>query len=188
VVTSKGADYTAFTIINTDSQNNIYVRDIMRGRWDITGQIRVLFGLYEKYHFVRVGLQKIDWDRLVKVPLQAEMRRQQIFFPVTELKTYSRKNLHMNSKVNRILQLAPRYAAGSIYHVKECRNIKNLEAELLSFPRSKYDDCMDALSMSLALLFPAAKRENRQYPSWMDDEGVDPRAMDEFDSDDISGY
>lgn len=169
-------DYTAYCVASVDHKNELYIREVLRIRVDLPDLITFLFDLYEKYRPNKVGVQSIDWDRILMRPVNEEMRRRQTFFQVTRLQTYS-KAKGMSSKENRILQLAPRYKQGLIKHVRKARGIDVLETELLSFPRSQFDDASDACSMLIPLIFPPMEKKDR-LPSFMEKAFVDP----------ISGY
>jgi predicted phage terminase large subunit-like protein len=156
-----GRDYSAFSVVYVDRENNIYVKEIKKGRWPIPETILNLFRLQKEYSPDGVGIQTIDWDRMLKVPIMTEMNRTGQRFRVTPLKTYSSLNKGLSSKKNRIMRLAPRYHAGQIFHIKGAPGIHFLEDELKGFPSTRHDDVSDALAMQLDLIFPANTKRER---------------------------
>ena len=71
------------------------------------------------------------------------MIRQRRYYDIVELKARA-------SKEERIAALVPFYRLGFIYHNKGVCGA--LEKQLLSFPRSKKDDIMDALAYVVEML------------------------------------
>ena len=163
---AKKADYTAFGIVYTDAQNKMYVREILQGRWKMPQLIGIWLKLQQMFN-VKWGIQAIDWEKSLKVPLQDAMRQTNSFFRVEVLPTYSHDR-GLYSKTARIERLSPRYAAGNIVHI-EGSQIGVLESELLSFPHGRNDDCADMLAMSLDLIYPAQKRVKKRGPKWLDE-------------------
>jgi predicted phage terminase large subunit-like protein len=169
------SDYTAFVVADTDSENHLYVRHVIKQRLSMVEMIEMLFKLVAAYEPQRVGIQHIDWTKSLKVPVMQEMRRLNQFFKVIPLATYSQQRGMFNKKA-RIERLSPRYAQGMIIHVGPQ---PELELELLAHPRSKNDDVADATSMMLDLVWPAPKRRGkRTYPKFLDEARINP----------ISGY
>lgn len=160
------SDFTAIVTAYVDENHNIYIADAMRARIGLTEVIGKLFDVVDEYIPARVGIQNVDWLRSLKVPLQDEMRRRGKYFIVTPLQTYSRSIAGMSSKKARIERLAPRYHAGQIIHVTKRgvlpQGISQLEDELVSHPRQKYDDLGDCESMLLDLIFPPQKKNERE--------------------------
>lgn len=167
------ADFTAFCVVHVDSRRNLYVAELKYGRWALPQVVEVWFALMEKYEPNGVGIQSIDWLKSLKVPMQEEMRRRQKFFHVHELQVFSHAK-GMYNKKTRIERLAPRYTAGSIYHVEGGTGLKEFEAQLLAHPHSKHDDLIDAASMALDLIWPAPRKK--------------PAKVLPFVSDGVSGY
>ena len=92
-------------------------------------------------NFEVVGIEEGTYNDVLKPFLEDEMRKRNIFFEVEELKH------HQSRKQLRIKGLVPRYESGSIYHITgECRD---LEEELIRFPKAKNDDVSDATAYQL---------------------------------------
>jgi len=102
--------------------------------------------------------------------MKTEMIRQGRYYDIVELKA-------RGSKEDRISALVPFYRMGFVYHNKQCCNA--LEKQLMSFPRSKKDDIMDALAYVVEMLemgeryfIPAATKEQveDEYKDLKDDD------------------
>ncbi len=154
------SDYTAIVILLTDDKNNLYVIDGKKGRFTMTQTIDLLFEYYQAYR-PDMGMQTVDWKKSFQKPMEDEMRRRGLHFRVNELPTYS-QTLGMFNKKSRIERLSPRYANGSVVHLEGVPIIKDLEDELVMFPRAKNEDLSDALAMSIDLIWPAQPKRRRK--------------------------
>jgi len=105
--------------------------------------INYIFDMHSKRSFEKIGIEKTAFTEGLKIAIEDECRRRNIYLPIEELKHGG------TAKNTRIRQLIPRYSNGQIYHIiGEC---KDLEEELHNFPRSVYDDTMDSLAYQLIL-------------------------------------
>lgn len=90
---------------------------------------------YKSEIFVEV----VAYQQALKYAIEEEQRKREVYFVVNEIKSRTNKQI-------RIRGLLPLYAAGVIYHrISD----KELERELLQFPRGRFDDRIDCLSMQL---------------------------------------
>lgn len=144
-------DYTVFMVIAVDKNNAWYIRDIIRQRMTPKEIVDMLFTLDNQYHPKTFGLETTAYQKVLAFAAIDEMKARNHFIPITELKHAGGNS---KSKEERIQALEPRYATGSILHNKYVRNITTLELELQQFPKSKTDDCMDALASMLEIARP----------------------------------
>ncbi len=142
-------DYFAINVSGMDAEGDIYVLDTIRGHWQPSQAIDNIFRTYLKWKPSAIGLESVGFQRTFKFALEQEMRKRRVFFPITELIHSSNQ-----SKEFRIKALEPLFAAGKIKHASW---MTNLEAELLSFPKGKHDDEVDALCMQLEILVPGSR-------------------------------
>jgi len=78
----------------------------------------------------------------MKQPVENECRQRNIHPILVELS--AKRGVNEKGKAERIATLGPYYRLGYIYHNKS--NCGKLEGQLLSFPKSKLWDLMDALA------------------------------------------
>lgn len=142
-------DYFAINVSGMDFLGDIYVLDTIRGRWSPSQAIQNIFTSYLKWKPHAIGLETVGFQRTLKYALEEEMRRRKTHFPITELQHAANQ-----TKEFRIKALQPLYAAGMVKHAPW---MTNLEGELLSFPRGKNDDELDALAMQLEILMMGDK-------------------------------
>ena len=131
----ESSDYTGITENYVDKENKWNIA-AYRMRFNPATLIDYIFTLHAKRNFEKIGIEKTAFLVGLKPYLDEEMRKRNIFLPIVELS-------HRNTeKETRIRGLIPRYSSGSVYHLEgEC---KDLENELLTFPKSINDDTMDS--------------------------------------------
>lgn len=88
---------------------NIFILDAYRG--PIRGDIMIdrIFDAVERWGLRAVCIEEVNFSKLYKTFLEAEMRRRRIYFNVIGLKTGGRL------KDSRVLALVPYFAAGQIF-------------------------------------------------------------------------
>src|SRR6185295_10191512 len=134
------ADYTGIVRNYVDRENKWNLK-AYRMKVSPTELIDLVFTLYQQDRPEKIGIEKTIYLQALKPFLDEEQRKRNIFLPIVEL---DHKQVH---KETRIRGLIPRYESGSVYHIKEeCRD---LEEELLTFPKAINDDVMDALAYQL---------------------------------------
>ena len=128
------ADYTAITVTGMDKNRDIYLLDYAQGHWSPSEIINQIFLKHGQWKPQDTGLESVGFQRTLKWALEEEMRRRGRHFGVTEVKTGT-----MVSKESRIKALEPYYREGKIYHSHWMKG-KELETQLLTFPKSVHDD------------------------------------------------
>lgn len=134
------ADYTGFCD-NAINLENFWHLKAWRMRVDAAELVRLLFNLYEKRHYEKIGIEKTVYLDGLKPFLEEEQRKRNIFLPIVELKH------NQVAKEVRIRGLIPRYSNNSIFHI----SAKDLEEELLTFPLGGHDDVADATAYQLQI-------------------------------------
>lgn len=144
----QAADFFAIDISGMDENYNIYKLDYLRGKWKVSEQIDNIFSMYEKWKPSVVGLEVVAYQRALKQWLEEKMRQRGVYFPITELKRNTNE-----SKEFRIKALEPFYRDGKVFHAAWMKD-REMENELLTFPKGKHDDLIDASASQLDLLVP----------------------------------
>lgn len=103
-----------------------------------------------------VAIEVVQYQMALKFSVIEEQRKRQIYFTVHEIRSATNKE-------TRIRGLLPLYGAGVIYHR---RGDVEYEREVLSFPRGRRDDRVDAFSMFLLLPINTAGRVTQYIPKW----------------------
>ena len=141
------SDYTAICTVAVSPQNHWFVLDIDYGRYDPTETIDAIFRAVQKYKPLIVGIERVAYQQALEHFLIKEMPERGVFFRVEPLKAEKKKEL-------RIQALQPRFKAGTIWFPQFADFTTELEAELLTFPRGKHDDLIDALAYMEQIAYP----------------------------------
>lgn len=138
------SDDTAIIGVGVDVKTpRIYVRDIVKGNLHPDEQYTACFDMADRIGARVIGIEVTSLNEFITYPLRTEMIRQKRYYDIVELKARA-------SKEERIEALVPFYRMGFVYHNRNVSGV--LEQQLLSFPRSKKDDVMDALAYVVEML------------------------------------
>ena len=151
------ADYCGFCDNEIDKENFWNLR-AWRLRLNADELVDNIFTLYRKRKYITIGIEKTAYTDGLKPFLDAEQRKRGIFLPIKEL-------LHkQTNKEVRIRGLIPRYASGSVRHVRgQC---VSLEEEQFNFPFGKNDDTLDAVAYQLQIFqedIGMAEKQEQQF-------------------------
>src|SRR3990167_874878 len=136
------ADYSGFCDNSVDQENFWNLR-AWRARLNPDELVETIFALHERRRYVSIGIERTMYLDGLKPYLDMEQRKRGRFLPIVELKH------NQTAKEVRIRGLIPRYASGSIRHIKgEC---SALELEQAQFPNGLHDDVLDACAYQLQI-------------------------------------
>lgn len=156
---SENSDKTGVTRNYVDHQNFWYLKAIAI-KVDPSELINVIFKLHDE-GFEAIGIETTLFTRAIKPFFEQECRKRNKFPNVVELKHNGRQ------KEMRIRGLIPRFSSKSVFFIDgECRD---LEEELLVFPKGMHDDVCDSTAYQndiaqapVSLLTQAIMSENRE--------------------------
>lgn len=144
--------------------NRIFIRDLVAKKLHPDELYDEAFAMALNLRAKVLAVEITGLNEFITYPFKTEITKRGLnieFFPLNA----------RGKKEDRIAQLVPFYRKGEIYHN---RNVCGpLEAQLLSFPRSKRWDCMDAEAYFIELL----ERAERYFYSDDDEEPLDDEAM-----------
>ena len=144
----------------------------MSGKFAPDQIYELAFDACEKYHCRVIGIEVTSLNAFITYPIKDAMLRRGRYYEIEELKPWA-------SKEERVGQLESFYRRGLIFHNKTA-TVK-LESQLLSYPRPKLWDCMDALAYIIPLLHLG---ERYGSPDWKEEvqKGEDEFSkLDEYD-------
>lgn len=153
---NKDADYTAMVTTGIDAFSNLFIKDIVRKRMKPSEIIDAIFFQYELWHPQMIVIETIAYQKALAYALREEMQKRHRFLPIYEVNTQEK------SKDQRIRGLQPLYMGKKVFHRNGIPQNIYFEEELLTFPRGRHDDMIDAFSMSLDYLRPP-KQEKKRY-------------------------
>ena len=143
--TTPQSDFSAIVGVGLDLENRRrYVRDVYNERAYPDDVYSAAIGMCRRLHSRVLGVEVTGLNEFILQPLKDYMMRTgNSDIDIVELKPRRNKN-------ERIAAMIPDYRQGLIYHNRTCCG--TLEAQLVSFPSSQYDDLMDALAYHLEIL------------------------------------
>lgn len=150
------ADFTAYVVVHVDSEGYWYVEAAKRQRINATETVRLIFQLNEFYRPQSIGIEVVAYQQALLHFLDEEMRRRGVVLPVQGVKRGTDK-----SKEQRILSLVPRFEWGRVFLHP---GLNDFEDEYTKFPRSAYDDILDALASIDEIAYKPQKGENDYAP------------------------
>jgi predicted phage terminase large subunit-like protein len=165
----KMTDWTAFIVIGLASDNNYYVLDIIRDRFNPTERVEMLFTLHRRWNMLSGKPPKVGYEKYGMMTdthyIREKMKQDSYNFSVIEL---GGKMI----KEERIRRLIPIMQDNRLYFPEKLLYSDNegrqfdlvqeiIKSEMLTFPKSRFDDCLDAMSRiveeDLFMTFPMPK-------------------------------
>lgn len=145
------SDYSAIVTIGVGPNDETYVLEAKRGKWNPLELIQEIFAVNMRWKPIKIGIESFGFQQSIKFFLVEEMRRRGVYIPIMEFSSES-----MRSKEARIMSLQPRVQYCKFYVT---RDMQDLVDEMLRFPKGKHDDLLDALAYSEQLRRTPVRRE-----------------------------
>jgi predicted phage terminase large subunit-like protein len=146
------ADYTVIATCGIDKAQNVFILNILRGRWEWPDAYEYIVGelLAQRVKLAGVesnGFQLSSFQELVR---DSRLRSVAVYpVPVDA------------DKVSRSLLVSARGASGKLYYARNASWAEDTISEFVNFPSGKHDDIVDAVCGCVELLNrfnPVAKR------------------------------
>lgn len=125
----------------------LYFRDIVSGKWHPDELYREMNQMINRLNPDVVGVEVTGLNEFVTYPIQNELLKNSPMVQLQEL--HARGGKGEDGKTARVRSLVSFYRQGLVYHNHV--NCGGLEAQLLSFPRAKRWDIMDAAAYFVEL-------------------------------------
>ena len=122
----------------------LYVRDVVSARLYPDELYNEMFDMATRLGATAIGVEETSLNEFIRQPIKNELIKRGLPFaePIW-LKARAKKE-------ERIAQLVPYYRQGYVFHNEACCG--GLEAQLMSFPRSRLWDIMDAFAYIVEML------------------------------------
>lgn len=131
--TGERCDYTVILIFRITPNREVFIKEIIRGRYSAADHLNILKSAYYSYNLRLIGIESVQYQ----IALTQAAAREGM--PVKELRPDK-------DKFTRSLPISAMMEAGRVYFNKNMNNLSEFEAELLSFPTGTHDDQADAFS------------------------------------------
>lgn len=161
------SDYTVISTIGIDSSNHLYVVDVRRGRWDGLEIIDEMFSVHNRYNPEIFTAEAGQIEKTLGAFLKEEMFKRGTFLNLNPM-------VPIRDKQSRARPLQARMRAGSVYFDFEATWFKDLQQEMLRFPRDTHDDQVDSLAwigLTLDKHIPGMTNEEQVEEEWGEEFG-----------------
>jgi len=133
------SDYTAIVTVGIDNDGNWYVLEAVRGRWSVFEMVERLFDTQDRFQPQGMSIEVIGQAQTMLQNIRDAETLKGRYLPIVPIK--SRGATKKAERIRATLQA--RFEQTSVFLGK---GMEALEDELSSYPRSKHDDLIDALS------------------------------------------
>ena len=165
-------DYTVGAVGCLDYHDNLWVLEVLRGKWDTHQIADIILNTYYKYNTqttgsVMVGIEKGQLELAIKPHLNRLMKKRRLY------PNFDEELKPLTDKLVRARPLQGRMQQGMVIFPSETTHpwVEDVRHELLRFPGGVHDDIVDALSW-LARMFanisPPQISKPKKQKSWRD--------------------
>jgi predicted phage terminase large subunit-like protein len=177
------ADYSVFVVAGVDENKMLHVVDVVRERLDGRDIVDTLISLQRTYDPVAMGVEDMQVTKSIGPFLNETMVKTGTFITLHRLKHGGK------DKVTRARSIQARTRAHGVKFDKDADWFYPFEQELLSFPRGKNDDQVDAfayLGLMLEWLVEAptqAEEDQEEYQLELEQSGMNKQGRSK-----VTGY
>lgn len=184
VSTKDRRDWSAFGVGSVDDSGMLYLRHVVRERFDPKEQIETIVRLQERYRFNVLLIGKGTLEKSLGPFLQDELRRRGKFLHIETIPESIDKRLRAQS-------IRGRMRAGGVKFNKKASWYPVFEEELRVFDRGTYNDQVDMMSlfgMYIDQIIDAPTLTEQQQIEWEDENQAALMEEWDFGRSFITGY
>jgi predicted phage terminase large subunit-like protein len=138
-------DFTFLVVAGVDADGEIIIPHAEYGRWESDDIVEKLFELHKRFRFALMGFEKGPIQKTLGPFLRKEMRDRGTYLPLWTVAS-------VRDKVARTTSIRARMRQGRVAFDREAEWFPALFWQMLRFPRDRYDDGVDAMSLLGAML------------------------------------
>lgn len=140
------ADFSVFLVGGMDAEGHLYIEHLIRERMDAIAIIETIFALQKAYNPVAFGIEDMMITKSLGPIINKAMLERDSYPNIIGMSPYR------SDKVTRARSIQARMRAGAVKFNTGAEWWPVYEEEMMQFPRSKHDDCVDATSYMGLLL------------------------------------
>jgi len=137
----KSADNTAIAVVRF-VKDEVYIEEVLAGKWNPSQMEDNIVMMVRKWLPEKLGIEVVQAQATISFALKNRFRRDGINCVIEEIRPKGKKE-------ERIRGLLPLYTRYQIFHKENMLGLEDFEHELLSFPRGRHDDMIDATEMAI---------------------------------------
>ena len=162
--TKEHNDYTVGLVVGLDRNEDIWLLDMVRGKWNAMGIVEEIMNVYIRHKPVVNMIEKSH----VEMSIGPYLEKAKLEYRVPEAYFQSLPT-GRRDKMARARGIQGRMQEGRVYFPKDAPWVNALHAEMLTFPYGKHDDQVDALAwvgLYLTELYTARGPRIKRRKSW----------------------
>jgi len=156
---NRKTDFSVCALGAFDPNGNLYVIDLIRGRYTPAEIIQQLILSWRKWPVQRVGLAKKE-STVLGPGLYARQLEQRISIPIDQMKDFSG-----DDQSNQIVSLSPLLEQHKLWFVSSCSYLQEAFMEFSRFPKYAMDDIPRAISRLLYYRAMGFRPDASQQPT-----------------------
>ena len=129
----------------------LFIREVVSEKYFPDELYAEMFAMAHRINAKIIGYEVTGLNEFISFPLKNAMLMAGHIFTLVELKARKGTQGPMSGKIARVSSMAPLYKGGMVYH-RIGAMCQPLEAQLMTFPKSKKWDMMDVLGYITELL------------------------------------
>ncbi len=166
IAENQRADFSVFLVAGVDQNKLIHIVNIIRDRMDAREIVDTLIALQRSYDLQAVGIEEMQVSKAIGPFLREEMLKTGTFLSIIPMK-HSGKD-----KVQRARSIQARMRIKGVKFDHSADWYPVFEDEMLTFPRGKHDDQVDAiayLGLMLDNMVEAQTQEEVEEEDYLDE-------------------
>lgn len=166
ITESEKADYSVFVVGGVDENKRLHIKNVIRERMNGLEIVETIMALQRMYDPLAIGIEDMQVSKSIGPFLREEMVKQNTY-PNVHLIKHGGKDKPMRAK-----SIQARMRAGGVKFDKDADWYPVFEDELLTFPRGKKDDQVDAfayLGLMLDVVVEASTRRELEEEQYLED-------------------
>lgn len=179
----ESADYSAFVVAGVDENKILHIVDVIRERLDGRDIVDTMLHLQRTYEPLAMGVEDMQVSKSIGPFLREAMIKQNTYISLHQLKHGGK------DKLTRARSIQARMRAHGVKFDKSADWFFAFEQELLTFPRGKNDDQVDAfayLGLMLEWLVEAPTAREEEEDNYRYD--MARSGMDQLGKSKVTGY
>lgn len=159
-------DFSVGLVVGVDSNDDIYIVDVKRGRFDGYNLVEEILDLYELWRPAIVGIERGQIELAIGPFLEKRVSERKLYEAYFEPLKTGRRDKEMRARA-----IQGRLQQGKVFFPRDTAFTDTLVGELLRFPNGVNDDQVDALAwvgVMLSELDQYRTPKVKPTPSWRD--------------------